>query len=75
MNDSDHFTNISYSKNGGRDWCNIKRRSIGQVGQYQQRIKLRRLGIGRTWIFKISVSSPRKRDLLGAVVTAELLDD
>lgn len=75
MNDTDHFVNVSYSKDGGRNWSNIKRRSIGQIGQYQQRIKLRRLGLGRTWIFKISVSSARKRDLLGAVVTAELTDD
>lgn len=73
--DEDHFVNVSYSKDGGRNWSNIKRRSIGQIGQYQQRIKLRRLGLGRTWIFKISVSSARKRDLLGAVVTAELTDD
>lgn len=75
MPDIDHFVNVSYSKDGGRNWSNIKRRSIGQIGQYQQRIKLRRLGLGRTWIFKISVSSARKRDLLGAVVTAELTDD
>lgn len=75
MNDTDHFVTVSYSKDGGRNWSNIKRRSIGQIGQYQQRIKLRRLGLGRTWIFKISVSSARKRDLLGAVVTAELTDD
>lgn len=75
MADTDHFVNVSYSKDGGRNWSNIKRRSIGQIGQYQQRIKLRRLGLGRTWIFKISVSSARKRDLLGAVVTAELTDD
>lgn len=75
MNDTDHFVNVSYSKDGGRNWSNIKRRSIGQIGQYQQRIKLRRLGLGRTWIFKISVSSARKRDLLGAVVTADLTDD
>lgn len=74
MNDTDHFVEISYSKDGARNWCNNKRRSIGQIGQYQQRIKLMRLGIGRHWVFKIRVSSPRKRDLLGAVVTAELTD-
>ncbi len=30
---------------------------------------MQRLGRGRQWVFEIKVSSPRKRDLLGAVVS------
>jgi hypothetical protein len=71
MADTDHYAFIDYSKDGGRNWCNRKQRSIGKVGQYEQRIKLMRMGTGRTWIFRISVSSARKRDLLGAVVSVE----
>jgi len=74
MADTDHWVDVSYSKDGGRNWSNKKRRSIGKIGQYQQRVKLMRMGIGRQWVFKISVSSPRKRDLLGAVVTVERTD-
>lgn len=74
MVDSDHFVEIRYSKDGGRNWSNWKRRSIGAIGQYQQRVKLNRMGIGRTWIFDIKSSSARQRDLLGAVVTAEPTD-
>ncbi|WP_312321255.1 hypothetical protein, partial [Stenotrophomonas sp.] len=62
---------VRYSKDGGRNWSNWKERSLGQIGQYQQRIKLMRLGRGRQWVFDIEVSSPRKSDLLGAVVTVE----
>lgn len=74
MADTDHFVEVRYSKDGGRNWSNWKRRSIGQIGQYQQRVKLMRLGVSRQWVFDIKVSSPRKRDLLGAVVTAEQTD-
>jgi|LNAP01.1.fsa_nt_gb hypothetical protein len=75
MADTDHFVEVSYSKDGGHNWSNKKRRSIGQIGQYEQRVKLMRMGRGRQWVFKITVSSPRKRDLLGAVVTVEQTDD
>lgn len=75
MDDSDHFTLIDYSKDGGRNWSNIKKRSIGKIGEYQQRIRLHRMGGGRTWVFRVVVSSPRKRDLMGAVVNVELTDD
>lgn len=74
MNDQDHFVEVRYSKDGGRNWSNWKCRSIGQIGQYQQRVKLNRMGVSRTWVFDIKVSSPRKRDLLGAVVTVERTD-
>lgn len=75
MADTDHYVEVRYSKDGGRNWSNWKRRSIGKIGEYQQRVKLNRMGLGRTWIFDIKVSSPRIRDLLGAVVTPELTDD
>ncbi len=75
MTDADHWVEICYSRDGGRNWSNWKRRSIGRVGQYEQRIQLFRLGLARTWIFRIRVSSPRKHDLLGAVVAVERTDD
>lgn len=71
MEDNDHFVRVRYSKDGGRNWSNWKERSLGQLGHYQQRVKLMRLGRGRQWVFEIEVSSPRKSDLLGAVVTME----
>lgn len=69
----DHYVEMCYSKDGGYNWSKWKRMSIGKVGEYQDRIRVRfkRLGSGITWTFKIRVSSPRKRDLLGAVVMLE----
>lgn len=58
---------ICYSNNGGRTWSNWRERSLGEIGEYEKRVKLNRLGKFRNRIFKIRVSSPIRRDLLGAV--------
>ena len=71
MADTDHFCRVRYSKDGGRNWSNWRERSIGQIGKYEQRVKLLRLGRARQWVLEIEVSSPRKSDLLGAVVSIE----
>lgn len=75
MADTDHYVEICYSKDGGRNWSNWKRRDLGATGQYEKRIRLMRLGRSRQWVFRIRVSSARKHDLLGAVLTAEQTDD
>lgn len=76
MSESDHFAEICYSKDGGRNWSNWKRVSIGAQGEYADRIRCRfkRLGVSRQWVFKIRVSSPRRSDMLGAVANLEGYD-
>lgn len=71
MADTDHFVEICYSKDGGRNWSNWKRRDLGAVGQYSKRVRIFRQGIAIGWVFRIRVSSPRKHDLLGAVLSPE----
>lgn len=71
----DSYVDISISKDGGHNWGNTRRRSLGRLGEYEQRIRLLRLGRYRQMVVKITVSSPLKRDLLGAVVTLEPTDD
>lgn len=58
---------ICYSNDGGHTWSNWRERSLGEVGEYEKRIRLWRLGKFHNRIFKIRVSSPVRRDLLGAV--------
>jgi len=74
MNDMDHTCLVCYSKDGGRNWSNWREMDLGAVGEYQKQLKMNRLGRGRQWVFKIRVSSPRKHDLLGAVLTVERTD-
>ncbi|MFD0130198.1 MULTISPECIES: hypothetical protein [Bacillati] len=75
MADTDHWVEICYSVDGGATWSNWKRKSIGEVGQYAKRVRFMRMGKSRQRVFRIRVSSPRKHDLLGAVLTAEPTDD
>ncbi len=65
---SDRKVLISYSDDGGRNWSNWRERSLGEVGEYAKRVRFWRLGRFRNRIYRIRVSSPVKRDLLGAVV-------
>lgn len=64
---SDRKVFICYSDDGGRNWSNWRERSLGEVGEYQKRVRLHLLGKFQNRIFKIRVSSPIRRDLLGAV--------
>ncbi len=75
MADTDHFVEVRYSNDGGHNWKDWKRRSIGKTGQYEQRVKIQRLGRFRQRVFEIQVSSPRKSDLLTAVINFEATDD
>lgn len=68
---TDHYVEVCFSRDGGHTWSNWRRRSLGALGQYEQRIRLLRLGRYRQAVMKIRVSSPVKRDLLGAVAAIE----
>lgn len=61
-----------YSKDGGHNWSNWRERSLGAIGRYQQRIRLLRLGPGRSVVLRFRVSDPVKRDILGANATVSL---
>ena len=71
---SDNFVRVRYSKDGGRNNSNWRTVSLGELGEYQKRIAMRQLGTGRNWRLEIEVSSPVKRDLLGAVGILTQLD-
>jgi len=71
---SDRKLEICYSKDGGNNWSNWREKSLGELGEYNQRIRIMRLGSGRNWVFKIRVSSPVKRDLYGAVASIEAME-
>ena len=71
---TDRYVEVAVSKDGGHTWSNWRRRSLGQLGQYEQRVRILRLGRYRQAVMRIRVSSPVKRDLLGAVAAVEATD-
>lgn len=57
---------MQLSKNGGRTWTDWSTASFGAVGQYQTKVEFRRLGIAEQMTFKIRISDPVKRAIVGS---------
>lgn len=71
---SDRKVFVCYSDDGGRNWSNWRERSLGEVGEYGKRVRFHGYGRFRNRVFKIRVSSPVQRDLLGGVAVLEPTD-
>lgn len=67
----DNYVRVQYSDDGGNNWSNWDQESIGKVGEYDTRPVFTRQGRSRQRVYRIRCSSPRKRDLLGAVVVVQ----
>ena len=66
---SDPQMMLSVSKDGGHTWGAERWVSMGKIGKYMQRAKWNRLGQARNWTFRIRISDPVKRVLMGAYVS------
>lgn len=61
---------LEWSDDNGATWSNQRTASLGKVGEYQTRVKFHRLGQSRNRVFRISISDPVKRVILGAEIDA-----
>lgn len=68
---ADPLLMLRYSSDGGHTWSNEKTASIGQVGEYSNRVRFTRLGAGRNRLWEISLTDPVKFAVFGAVVEGE----
>ncbi len=59
---------LQISKDGGRTWSSEMSGSIGRVGEYLTRVSFRCLGMARQWTFKVKISDPVKRALIGVYI-------
>lgn len=55
---SDPQVMLRISRDGGRTWGNERSCSAGRVGQYWKRVLFRQLGMGRKFVFEVSVTDP-----------------
>lgn len=62
---------LQVSKDGGHTWGAERWASMGKAGEYAKRAKWNRLGQARDWTFRLRISDPVKRVVLGAYVTGE----
>lgn len=67
----DNAVRVQYSDDGGNTWGNWDEEPIGLVGEYDTRPVFTRQGKSRHRVYKIRCASPRKRDLMGAVVVIQ----
>lgn len=64
---SDRNMTLSTSRDGGRNWSNLRERSLGELGEYRKRVQFHRCGQHYQFVPRIRVSSPIKATVLGAV--------
>lgn len=65
---------IRYSKDGGRNWSDWRKLSMGETGDFVQRLQMRRFGRGRQWVFDVRVTDPAPADVLAASMFLESTD-
>lgn len=68
---SDRKVTIFVSKDGGHNFGPAREQSLGELGQYQHRVRFRRLGRAEAFCAKIRVTSPIVMDHMGAVIDME----
>jgi hypothetical protein len=71
---SDPMVTLTVSKDGGRQFGNQYRRSIGKVGEYKWRTIWRRLGQARTMCFAFEIAEPVKIAISGAYADITMCD-
>lgn len=60
---------VSYSKNGGRTWSNWHYPSLGATGQWNQRVRLLRIGQARDWVFRVRCTDDTPFNVMGAIAS------
>lgn len=65
-NGQDPLISMQLSKDGARTWSNWFTARIGRVGEYLTKVAFRRLGIAEQMTFKIRISAPVKKALVGS---------
>lgn len=65
---------LSWSDDGGHTWSNEHQASLGAMGEYRNRARWLRLGMGRDRVFRVAVSDPVPVTWLGAEIEAVQLE-
>lgn len=61
---------LRWSDDGGKTWSNEHWASIGKLGEYETRVRWRRLGRSRNRVYEVTVSDPVKKTITGAYLDA-----
>lgn len=59
---------VTFSKNGGKRWSNIKYLDLGKLGEDYTRAKVNRFGASRQFIFRLRITDPVPIEIGGAFI-------
>lgn len=62
---------LDWSDDNGRTWSNQRAANLGPVGKYKQRVRWTRLGRARARVYRITVTDPVPRSIVGAALNPE----
>jgi hypothetical protein len=62
---------LDWSDNSGRTWSNQRPASVGRVGEYMTRVRWMRLGRARDRVYRITITDPVPRVVIGAALNPE----
>lgn len=64
----DAMISLDYSDTAGHSWNNSLTQSLGTEGQYATSVQWRRLGYGRSRVFRLTWAGPENTSLLGCFI-------
>lgn len=59
---------LDWSDDGGHTWSSQRSASVGLIGQYAARVRWNRLGRARDRVYRVTITDPVKRVILGAAL-------
>jgi hypothetical protein len=68
---TDRKISITVSKDGNHNFTNKRETTLGELGEYSQRVRFLRFGRARQFTLQTEVTSPIVVDILGAVVSID----
>jgi hypothetical protein len=69
---SDPQALLEWSDDGGHVWSNKHSKSMGKVGQYRARCRWLRMGASRDRVYRLTITDPVKRAIIGASANVRL---
>ena len=68
---ADPIVLLDWSNDGGHTWSNQHPASMGRIGEYRARARWNRLGRARDRVYRITITDPVPRVILGAALNPE----
>lgn len=66
---SDPMIMMRISRDGGRTWGDEMSASMGKIGEYRKKVEFRRLGVSDVMTFRIRITDPVKRAIIGSYLS------